>query len=329
LETSQKINTIVFDKTGTITYGKPQINSIQEIGLTHSEILKFAASVSSRSEHVLAKAIVDRASDEGIQWTNPQNFKAFPGMGSVAEVENKTVATGNRNFLNQLGLNINLDTYQSTETLVMVDNKLAGVIRFSDEPRKEAKSSIDVLKKMGINVILLSGDNDAIATRVASSVGITEVKSEALPRQKSEYIKHLQSKGRVVAMVGDGINDAPALAQSDVGISMGRGTEAAIEAGDITLMREDLRALPAAISLSRVTMRTIKQNLFWAFAYNILLVPVAAGLLHLISGTNILNALSPFVSSEGFLNPIAASSAMAISSICVVLNSINLRRVRL
>ena len=232
-------------------------------------------------------------------------------------------------FLNEMGLGINLETNESTETLVMVEDKLAGVIYFTDEPRKEARQSIELLKKMGMAVVLLSGDNRNIATKTASSVGISEVESEALPDQKLEYIKNLQSKGKVVAMVGDGINDAPALAQSDIGISMGGGTDAAIEAGDITLIREDLSTLPEAISLSRATMRKIKQNLFWAFAYNIFLIPVAAGLLHLFLGTEGSISLTPFVNNDGFINPIAASCAMALSSICVVLNSIHLRRVQL
>ena len=329
LETSQKIDTVVFDKTGTITYGKPHMESIREVESTRAEILKYAGSISLRSEHVLAKSIAENAFQEGIQLSNPKNFKTYPGMGSIAQVEDKTVVIGNRAFLNEMGLGINLETNESTETLVMVEDKLAGVIYFTDEPRKEARQSIELLKKMGMAVVLLSGDNRNIATKTASSVGISEVESEALPDQKLEYIKNLQSKGKVVAMVGDGINDAPALAQSDIGISMGGGTDAAIEAGDITLIREDLSTLPEAISLSRATMRKIKQNLFWAFAYNIFLIPVAAGLLHLFLGTEGSISLTPFVNNDGFINPIAASCAMALSSICVVLNSIHLRRVQL
>ena len=329
LETSQKIDTVVFDKTGTLTYGTPRIESIQEVELTRSEILKYAGSVSLRSEHVLAKSIAENAFQESVKLSTPEDFQAHPGMGSIAKVDGKTVAIGNRAFLLDMGLAVDSETNESTETLVMVNDELAGVINFTDEPRKEAKKSIELLKKMGMTVVLLSGDNLTVANKTASLVGISEVEAEALPDQKLEYIKNLQSKGKVVAMVGDGINDAPALAQSDIGISMGGGTDAAIEAGDITLVREDLRTLPEAVSLSRVTMRKIKQNLFWAFAYNIFLIPVAAGLLHLILGTDGPISLTPLVNSDGFMNPIAASCAMALSSICVVLNSILLRKVRL
>ncbi|MEK7664203.1 MAG: heavy metal translocating P-type ATPase [Patescibacteria group bacterium] len=329
LETAHKIKAIIFDKTGTLTRGKPEVTDIIEIQTSNLKmqndsskfkILQIAASLEKNSEHSLAEAIVKFAEEKKISLGKVEKFGAIPGHGVKGTVDGKRIIFGNRRLMDKEGINVSASVKEISEmendgkTVMMlgIENKLKGLVAVADVIKDSAKEGLAALKKLNIEVIMITGDNQRTANAIGQKLGINKVLAEILPDQKESEVRKIQSEGKVVAMVGDGINDAPALAAADVGIAMGSGTDIAIEAADITLINKDLRSVAAAIVLSKKTMRTIKQNLFWAFGYNIVLIPVAMGLLY------------PFFSI--LLNPIFASVAMATSSISVVSNSLLLKR---
>ena len=321
LETAHKVNVVIFDKTGTLTKGKPEVTDIiPTADLSREKILELAVSLERGSEHSLAESIVNEAEKKNISSIVVKNFKAVPGHGVEGFAEDKKIILGNRKLMKKENVetgdyeseNNRLEEEGKTVMMLAYDNKLVGLIAVADTVKESAKAGIEALRKMGIEPVILTGDNERTARAIAGQVGITRILAEVLPEQKEAEVKKIQAEGKFVAMVGDGINDAPALAQADVGIAMGTGTDVAIEAADITLINKDLRSVASAILLSRKTMKTIKLNLFWAFGYNIILIPVAMG------------ALYPFF--HILLNPIFASVAMATSSISVVSNSLLLKR---
>ena len=318
LELAHKLKVVVLDKTGTVTTGEPTVTDIIVIGegFQEAEILRFAASAERGSEHPLGEAIVKFAKD--LQLSEPQNFQAISGHGIVAMVDNRLVALGNQKLeeSEKVGkIRADLQAQAKTVVNISIDNQLVGLIAIADTVKNGSKEAIHELHSLGLQVVMLTGDNQATAEAIAKEVGIERVLAGVLPDAKANAIKELQSQG-LVAMVGDGINDAPALAQADVGIAIGTGTDIAMETADVTLMRGDLRTVSEAIALSKATMRTIKQNLFWAFGYNVLLVPVAMGVLYPFT------ALPMMLRS---LHPALAAGAMAFSSVSVVMNSLRLR----
>lgn len=320
LETAYKVQTIVFDKTGTITEGKPKVRDIVTVkDVDETKLLQLSASAEKVSEHPLGEAIVYMAAEEELELLNVENFIAIPGHGIEAVIENKKVLLGNKKLMDTRGIAITLQEESDrlaeegkTPMFVAVDEKFAGVIAVADTMKSSSKRAIAVLHKMGIEVVMITGDNKRTAAAIARQVGIDRVLAEVLPQDKANKVKKLQSEGKKVAMVGDGINDAPALAQADIGIAIGSGTDVAMESADIVLMRNDLMDVPTAVLLSKQTMRNIKQNLFWAFAYNSAGIPIAAGLLYLFGGP--------------LLNPIIAAAAMTFSSISVLGNALRLKR---
>ncbi|HEN20806.1 MAG TPA: copper-translocating P-type ATPase, partial [Desulfobacteraceae bacterium] len=331
LEMSTKLDTIVLDKTGTLTMGKPFVVDVFLLGSlvnNENELLRLAASAEKGSEHPLGKAVVKEAEERGIGLSQPEDFKASGGLGIEAKINNKMVLVGKPDWLNGIGIDLedskekitSLQNEGKTVMLVAVEQKLAGLITVADKIKAESRDTIEKLRMMNLKVVMLTGDNLQTAKAIASDVDIHEIEAEVLPEEKSARIKRLQDKGEKVGMVGDGINDAPALAQADVGMAIGTGTDVAIEAGDVILSSGNLKGIFKALNLSRATMRTVKQNLFWAFFYNILLIPVAAGV------------LNPFEFLPLFLrqlHPILAAMAMAVSSITVVSNSLLLYRARI
>lgn len=321
LEIANKVNTIVFDKTGTLTNGKPEVTDIIPVNkITKKELMSLAASIEKGSEHSLAEAIVTYAQEHKLTLESVSKFQAIAGHGVEGFVNTKKIFFGNRRLMDREHINYqevveNISGLQSKGKTVMMlssDGKLAGLIAVADTIKKSATGGVAALKQMGIEVVMITGDNQRTANAIAKKLGIDQVIAEVLPDQKESEIRKLQASGKQVAMVGDGINDAPALAAANVGIAMGTGTDVAIEAADITLVNKDLRSVASAIHLSQKTMRTIKQNLFWAFGYNVILIPVAMGILYPIWGI--------------LLNPILASVAMASSSISVVSNSLVLKK---
>ncbi|HUS04459.1 MAG TPA: HAD-IC family P-type ATPase, partial [Dehalococcoidia bacterium] len=299
--------------------------------------LRLAASAERDSEHPLGKAIVRAASEKKLQIPSASDFNAIPGHGVEALVEGKRLLLGNLRLMSEKKLSLNglgreaelLWTKGKTVMFLGIDSQVVGIIALADTLKPHAKAAVDALHDMGIEVVMLTGDNRRTAEAIAREAGIDRVLAEVLPEHKAQEVKKLQQEGKVVAMVGDGINDAPALAQADVGIAIGTGTDVAMEAGDITLISGDLSGIVTSISLSKRTMRTIKQNLFWAFAYNTTLIPVAAGVLYFVFGhTGVPSGLHFILGNYGFLNPILAAAAMAASSITVVSNSLRLKRFR-
>jgi P-type Cu+ transporter len=324
LEEAHRLTTVVLDKTGTLTKGEPRLTDVVvRDGFSRDELVMLAASAERGSEHPLGEAIV--AGARHLVLAEPEGFDAPTGRGVRATVEGRSVAVGSRKLMDDYGfpedgLSPELERLSGegkTPVLVAVDGEPVGILAVADTVRKESREAVETLKKMGLGVAMITGDNERTASAVAREIGIERVMSGVLPDQKSGEIKKLQAEGEVVAMVGDGINDAPALAQADVGIAIGTGTDVAMEAADLTLISGDVRGVGRAIRLSRATIRNIRQNLFWAFAYNVVLIPVAAG------------ALYPLFGTAGFLNPIFAAAAMALSSVTVVSNALRLRRARL
>ncbi len=323
LETAHKLTAVVMDKTGTLTRGEPSVTDIVESdGYKREDILCYAASAEKGSEHPLGEAIVNMAKEENIPLINPETFNAIAGMGIEATIDGRPLLMGNAKLMSDRGLMLDdlekraeeFSNQGKTPMFVAVDGNPAGIIAVSDTLKENSKEAVEALHRMGIEVAMLTGDNRRTAEAIARQIGIDRVFSEVLPEVKADEVKKLQAEGKKVAMVGDGINDAPALAQADVGIAIGTGTDVAMESADITLISGDLRGVVTAIALSKATIGNIKQNLFWAFAYNSILIPVAAGVLFPFFGI--------------LLNPIFAAAAMGLSSVTVVSNALRLRRFR-
>jgi len=324
LEAAHKIKYVVFDKTGTITLGKPSVTSVQtDEGINEADFLAIAGSIEKGSEHPLAEAIVNHVKEKNIKISETTQFEAIPGFGVTARLGKKTYFFGNLKLMSKQGIDCskftqNMTTLEHDGKTVMIlaeGKKALGIIAVADTIKDTSKEAVLALKKMGIITYMITGDNKRTADAIARQVGIDHVFAEVLPQDKAAHVKELQHKAMQhkgkVAMVGDGINDAPALAQADIGIAMGSGTDVAMETGNIVLMKNDLRDVPKAIKLSKMTMTKIKQNMFWALFYNVLGIPIAAGVLY---------------SSTGWLlSPIIAGAAMAFSSVSVVLNSLLLR----
>jgi len=320
LEEAQKVQTIIFDKTGTITEGKPVVTDLIPFNeIEESDLLWLAASAESNSEHPLGEAIVEEASNRQITLDKTEGFQAIPGHGIQVSVAGHTVLLGNQKLMTTKDIDLldaqvqsdQLASEGKTPMFVAADGQLIGLIAVADTVKKSSIAAIEKLHRMGIEVAMITGDNKGTADAIAKQVGIDRVLSEVLPEDKANEVKNLQNEGRHVAMVGDGINDAPALAQANVGIAIGSGTDVAIESADIVLMRSDLMDVPTAIELSRATIKNIKENLFWAFAYNIVGIPVAMGILYLFGGP--------------LLNPMLAGAAMSLSSVSVLLNALRLK----
>ena len=319
LEITHKIDTIVFDKTGTITEGKPVVTDIITTTISENELLSIAASSEKGSEHPLGEAIVKGAEERNIKFKEISNFKAIPGHGIQVEIEGKTILLGNKKLMSENSIEVGelgvksdkLANEGKTPMYIAINNKLEGIIAVADTVKPSSKEAIENLHKMGIKVAMITGDNKKTAHAIAKQVGIDIVLAEVLPEDKANEVKTHQEKGSKVAMVGDGINDAPALAQADIGIAIGTGTDVAIESANIVLMKGDLRDVATAIKLSKATIRNIKQNLFWAFGYNVLGIPVAMGVLHKFGGP--------------LLNPMIGAAAMSLSSVSVLANALRLR----
>jgi Cu+-exporting ATPase len=320
LEISEKLTTIVFDKTGTLTQGKPDVTDIVGTGIDDKELLRMAASVEANSQHPLAEAVVLKAEEMGIEIKQSENFDTFQGKGVVAKVEGKEVLVGNRALLSEKNISysedfekeiLRLEDEGKTAILIAIDGRICAAIAIADKLKKWTKDAIKEFKEMKYDVIMITGDNARTADRVAEQIGIKDVYSEVLPQDKADVVKGFQESGKVVAFVGDGINDAPALAQADVGIAIGSGTDVAIESGEIVLMKDDLMDCVCAVQLSKKVMSRIKQNIFWAFAYNMALIPVAAGVLYPFFGIT--------------FRPELAGLAMAMSSVTVVTLSLMLK----
>ena len=336
LETAHKTQVVVFDKTGTLTTGGPEVTGIVARGMSENELLNLAGRLERSSEHPVGKAIVSSAQERGLPIDAPvQDAVALPGMGIVGRIEGHDVAIGNLRLAEELGFALNglgesgaeMARSGKTVSYVAIDGEAVGVIAVSDTVKEGASEAVTALKRQGIEVVMLTGDSQQTAEAVARSLGIDSVIANVLPADKADHIEALQKDEKVVAMVGDGINDAPALAQADVGIAVATGTDIAMEAADITLIRGDLMGVARAISVSKRTMRTVRQNLFWAFAYNVALIPVAAGILYpVFSANGVPEALTPALGEFGFLNPILAAAAMAISSVSVISNSLRLKQ---
>ena len=321
LELSHKIDTIIFDKTGTITEGKPQVTDIVVTNNVDKDyLLKIAASAEKGSEHPLGEAIVRFGEEKNIEFMKVEKFKAIPGHGIEVTIDNKNILLGNKKLMDDRKISLGnlsnksdeLAMQGKTPMYIVLENELGGIIAVADVVKESSKRAIEKLHSMGIKVAMVTGDNKKTANAIAKEVGIDIVLAEVLPQDKSNEVKKLQQEGKFVAMVGDGINDAPALAQADIGIAIGSGTDVAMESADIVLMRSDLMDVPTSIKLSKETIKNIKQNLFWAFAYNTVGIPVAAGVLYMFGGP--------------LLNPMLAAAAMSLSSVSVVTNALRLKK---
>jgi Cu+-exporting ATPase len=321
LETAHSVDTIVFDKTGTLTEGKPTVTDILPLnGHTADGLLALAASAEAVSEHPLGQAIAAHARAKGVALQAVEGFEALTGMGIRAIIAGQTVLAGNRKLMDTQAVALDAQAEVSdqlaadgkTPMYIAVDGQAAGIVAVADVVKPGSREAMDSLRRMGVQVVMITGDNRRTANAIAQQMGIDRVLAEVLPQDKAGEVRALQAEGRKVAMVGDGINDAPALVQADIGIAIGSGTDVALESADIVLMRSDLRDVPTALELSRRTIRTIRQNLFWAFGYNVIGIPIAAGLLHLFGGP--------------LLSPIIAAAAMSLSSVSVLTNALRLKR---
>lgn len=323
LENAHHIDTIVFDKTGTITQGKPQVVDIFAYQGTAKDLLAQVASIEKLSEHPLSQAIEEKAVADQVDLLEVTNFTSLTGLGLTADLAGQILYVGNRKLMEEQGVDLTaaeqavqaVTEQGQTPIFISANANLLGLITVADLVKEDSKTTVAKLQEMGIDVVMLTGDNAKTAQAIANQVGIKTVISEVLPDQKSQAIQNLQSQGKIVAMVGDGINDAPALATADIGIAVGSGTDIAIESADIILMKPEISDVIKALSISRYTIRVIKENLFWAFIYNILAIPVAMGLLHLFGGP--------------LLNPMIAGLAMGFSSVSVVLNALRLKYIKL
>ncbi len=324
LEMAHKINTIIFDKTGTLTKGEPSVTDLVTLDkIPEEEILQFAASVEKGSEHPLAQAVVRAAREKGVKIADPTDFEALPGLGVRAKVDSHEVLLGNVELMSKFSIPVeanqdtisNLQNEGKTVTLFALDRKPAALIALADTLKETSPAAVKQLKSMGLEVIMLTGDHERTAKSIAGKLGIDRVIANVRPEEKEKVVEKLQTEGKRVAMVGDGINDAPALARADLGIAIGSGTDVAKETGGIILIKNDLRDVSKALQLSKATVRKIKENLLWAFAYNVALIPIAAGVLVPFLGPSIYQVL-----------PFLAAAAMAISSVTVVSNSLLLRR---
>ena len=341
LELLHRVRTIIMDKTGTLTRGHPEVTDVlPRDGTAAAELLALAAAVERGSEHPLAEAIVARATAEGITPPAAEAFLALPGQGVEARVAGRAVVLGPARLMAERGLDaLELGAFQKeverleaegkTAVFVAVDGTVRGLVAVADVLRPEAATTVAALRRLGLEVVMLTGDARRTAEAIARQAGVTRIAAEVLPEEKAAQVARFQTEGRQVAMVGDGINDAPALAQADVGIAMGSGADVALEAADVTLLSGDLRTLVTAIALSRATLRIIRQNLAWAFGYNLVLLPIAAGALYpVFGGSGVPPALRPILGDSGLLSPILAGAAMALSSVSVVTNSLRLKRFR-
>lgn len=324
LETAHKINTIVFDKTGTITEGKPEVtNVITSEGFEEDYLIQLVASAEKASEHPLGEAIVKYAKEKEISLIDVKSFKSITGKGIEVVINNKTIIVGNKRLMNERKVLIGkleekfqlLSAEGKTPMYVSVDGNISGIIAVADVIKKNSKIAIERLQKMGIRTIMITGDNEKTAIAIAKQAGIDKVLAEVMPQDKANNVKRIQEKGEIVAMVGDGINDAPALVQSNVGIAIGSGTDIAMESADIILIKNDILDVVTAVQLSKVTIKNIKENLFWAFGYNILGIPIAAGILTLFGGPK--------------LNPMIAAAAMSLSSVSVLMNALRLKKFKI
>jgi len=323
LETVHKIETVVFDKTGTITEGKPKVTDIITTeSITENELLQIAASAEKASEHPLGEAIVKFAKERYIDFKKIDFFKAVPGGGIEVRIDDKEILAGNKKFMEERNISLkNLEEKSNklakegkTPMYIAINNNIAGIIAVADTIKENSKKAIEILHNMGIETVMITGDNKKTAEAIGKEVGIDKILAEVLPEDKASEIKKLQKYGKKVAMVGDGINDAPALAQADIGMAIGSGTDIAIESADIVLMKSDLMDVITVLKLSKSTIRNIKENLFWAFGYNIIGIPIAMGILHIFGGP--------------LLNPMIAGAAMSLSSVSVVTNALRLKRFR-
>ena len=325
LEISHKVNTVVLDKTGTITEGKPRVTDLMSKGeMGEEELLLLAASCEQMSEHPLGAAIVEAAKEKKLSLMQPEGFQSITGAGILADLNGRKIGIGNVRLVERMGVALDEETEilaskaaeeGKTPMYVIADGKLEGIISVADTIKETSVAAVDHLKELGIQVYMLTGDNKRTAEYIGRQAHIDNVIAEVLPEDKANVVSRLQSEGKTVMMVGDGINDAPALVQADVGTAIGSGSDIALESGDIVLMKSDLEDVYRAIKLSRMTIRNIKQNLFWAFFYNSLGIPVAAGLLYLLGGP--------------LLSPMIGGFAMSLSSVCVVGNALRLRRMKL
>ena len=335
LERAHRVDTVVMDKTGTLTTGHPVVTDLVTNGTPEDELLRLAASAERGSEHPIGEAIVKEAQSRNLKLDDVAAFRAIPGQGIEATVNGRTVRIGNRALVDSLGLELDglqekgqaLAEQGKTPVFLAVGDRTIGIVAVADTPKPTSREAVAELQGMGLEVVMLTGDNARAAWAIAEQLGVKRVEAEVLPQDKVDVVRRLQSEGRVVAMVGDGINDAPALVQADIGIAMGTGTDVAMESADITLMRGDLRGVTTALNLSRKTIRTIKQNLFWAFFYNAMLIPIAAGVLYPVfdAAGGVPGSMDFFFGDRGFLNPVLAALAMAFSSVSVVSNSLRLR----
>ncbi len=337
LEMAHKTDVVVLDKTGTLTNARPEVTDIYAPGRDPNSVISLAASAERNSEHSLGTAIVEEALERGAELEEASHFRAEPGSGVLAVVNETDIAIGNLRLMRQEGIRLNgmepeADKFSAqgkTPVFVAADGDALGIVAIADSLKPESKNVVKTLQDQGLEVVMLTGDNRSVAKQVAAQIGIDRVVAEALPSDKAGEIQAIQAEGKKVAMVGDGVNDAPALAQADVGVAIGAGSDVSIETADITLVGSDLRGVSTLISLSRSTMRVIRQNLFWAFAYNVALIPIAAGILYpFFASSGTPDTLQPILGEYGFLNPILAAAAMAVSSVSVITNSLRLRRFR-